>query len=80
MRCLGTQWSVDLSAKDSVKINITKAQRAFFGLGSIGAFHGKLNPLSGSSIFDTCIVPILLFGCETWILDSSTLDLLERFQ
>ena len=80
VRCLGTQWSVDLSAKDSVKININKAQTAFFGLGSIGAFHGKLNPLSGSSIFDTCIVPILLFGCETWILDTSILDLLERFQ
>ena len=71
VRCLGTLWSVDLSAKDSVKININKARRAFFGLGSIGVFHGKLNSLSGSSIFDTCIVPILLFGCETWILDSS---------
>ena len=53
---------------------------AFFVPGSIGALHDKLNPLSGSSIFDTCIMPVLLFGCETWILDSSTLDLLERFQ
>ena len=57
-RCLGVQWRRDLSANDSVNINISKARRAFFRLGSTGAFHGKLNPLSASSIFETCIIPI----------------------
>ena len=79
-RCLGVQWRRDLSANDSVNINISKARRAFFRLGSTGAFHGKLNPLSASSIFETCIIPILLFGSETWLLDNTCLQALERFQ
>ena len=57
-RCLGVQWRRDLSANDSVNINISKARRAFFRLGSTGAFHGKLNPLSASSIFETCTIRI----------------------
>ena len=43
-------------------------------------FHGKLNPLSGSSIFETYIIPILLYGCETWLLNSTCLQTLEQFQ
>ena len=60
-RCLGVQWQHNLSASES------KARRAFFSLGSTGVFHSKLNPLSASSIFETCIIPILLYGCETWL-------------
>ena len=52
-RCLGIQWQSSLSASESVKTNISKARKAFFGLGSTGVFHGKLNPLSGLSIFET---------------------------
>ena len=39
-----------------------------------------LNPLSSCSIFETCIVPILLYGSETWLLDSTSLNALESFQ
>ena len=77
-RCLGIQWQGNLSASESI-INISKARRAFFGLGSTGVFHGKLNPLSGPSIFETCIIPIL-YGSETWLLDSSCIRALEKFQ
>ena len=77
-RCLGTQWRNDLSARDSINTNIFKARRAFFGLGSTGVFHGKLN--SSSSMFETCIIPVLLFGCKTWLLDTICLQALERFQ
>ena len=79
-RCLGVQWQHNLSASESVKVNISKARKAFFSLGSTGVFHGKLNPLSASSIFETCIIPILLYGCETWLLDSTCLQDLEKFQ
>ena len=79
-RCLGIQWQGNLSASESISTNISKARRAFFGLGSTGVFHGKLNPLSGSSIFETCIIPILLYGSETWLLDSSCIRALEKFQ
>ena len=57
-RCLGIQWQSSLSASESVKTNISKARKAFFGLGSTGVFHGKLNPLSESSVFEVCIIPI----------------------
>ena len=80
VKCLGVWWQHNLSAARAVTENISKARKAFFALGNIGAFQGKLNPLSGSSIFITCILPILLYGCETWILDSNTITKLERFQ
>ena len=51
--CLGVKWRSDLSARDSVNTNILKARKAFFGLGSTGVYHGKLNPLSSSSIFES---------------------------
>ena len=84
-RCLGIQWQSNFSASESINVNIHKARRSFFDLGSTGAFHGKLNPLSGSSIFETCILgqcilPVLLYGCETWFLDSTCLQALEKFQ
>ena len=78
-RCLGIQWQSNLSAKDSVSTNITKARKALFGLGSTKAFHGDLNPLSSSNIFETCVLPGFLYGCETWLLDSSCNQALESF-
>ena len=49
------------------------------GYGSIGAFQGDLNPLSSKSIIDTCVMPILLFGSENWILSDTLLCKLEAF-
>ena len=78
-KCLGVWWNSSLSAKHSVCENIPKARRAFFALGRLGAFQGDLNPLSSCSIFETCIIPTLLYGCETWLLDSTSLSALESF-
>ena len=79
-RCLGVEWQSNLSASKSISTNIAKARKAFFGLGSTKAFHGDLNPLSSSNIFETCVLPVLLYGCETWLLDSSCTQALEKFQ
>ena len=79
-KCLGVWWNSSLSARHSVSDNINKARRAFFALGRLGAFQGELNPLSSCSIYETCIVPILLYGSETWLLDSTSLNSLESFQ
>ncbi len=72
-KCLGVWWNANLSAKNSVCENITKARRAFFANRRLGAFQGDLNPLSSCSVFETCIIPSLLYVCETWLLDCSTL-------
>ena len=80
VKCLGVWWNSSLSAKHSVTENICKARRAFLALGRLGAFQGNLNPLSSCSIFETCIIPTLLYGYETWLLDSTSLNALESFQ
>ena len=79
-KCLGYWWSWDLSASKAVDKAINKARRAFFAFGAMGAFHGQLNPISGRSIYEACVVPVLLFGCENWVLTDSMLHQLESFQ
>ena len=80
VKCLGVWWQYNLSASRAVLENISKARKAFFALGGTGVFHGSLNPLSGRSIFESCILPILLYGCETWLLDTTSIKALEDFQ
>ena len=58
---------------------LKKARRAFFAFGAMAAFHGKLNPISGKTIFDTCVIHILLFGSKNWILTDPLVDQLEAF-
>ena len=65
-KCLGYWWSLDLSASIAVDEAIKKARRAFF---AFGGFQGKLNPISTRCIFETCVVPVLLYGCENWDFD-----------
>ena len=78
-KCLGALWSPNLSCTKWVEDNIKKARCAFFARGS-GVFHGTLNPLSSKSIVEHCVFPCLLFGAETWILNSTLLQKLESFQ
>ena len=78
-KCLGYFWNHDLSAKPSVEYNIMKARRAFFAYGSMGLFQGNLSPLSGRSVVETCVLPILLYGSENWCLTESSLQLLDSF-
>ena len=80
IKCLGVWWQYDLSPNRSVEDNIAKARRAFFATGSIGTFHGKLNPLSSRSIFEIFVIPVLLYGCEMWILTPTLVAKLEKFQ
>ena len=79
VKCLGFWWSWDLSAKVAVEEGVKKARRAFF-MHSSQVFKGSLNPLSGRAIFEICVLPILLYGCENWILTTSLLSKLEQFQ
>ena len=60
-------------------INIKKARGAFFARGQ-GVFLGALNPLSSQSIVETCVIPVLLHGAESWIINESLLKSLESFQ
>ena len=67
-KCLGVWWKGNLMATKSIEENIKKARRAFFLLGSLGTFQSNLGPLSNRSVVETCVLPVLMYGCENWIL------------
>ena len=48
---------------------------AFNFRGCIGAFQGNLNPY-----MTNCVLPVLLYGSENWVLNDAVLDQLESFQ
>ena len=75
-------WDSHPSSKLSVCERINKAQAAFFSHGQLGAFHGLINPLSSRStcIVECCILPILMYSFESWVLNSTLLSSLESFQ
>jgi hypothetical protein len=79
VKCLGFWLSWDLSAKKAIDEIIAKSRRAFF-MHRSQAFEGNLNTLSGRSLFEVCVVPILLYGCENWHLTSTLICQLESFQ
>ena len=80
VKCLGVIWDNSTSSKACVHERIQKARAAFFANGQLGAFQGLLNPLSSRSIIESCIIPILLYGSENWVLNYSLLEALESFQ
>ena len=73
---LGYIWKGSFSSKPMIESNISKARKAFFSYGSIGAFQGDLSPLSCRSLVETCICPILFYGCENCFLDDAVLNIL----
>ena len=77
---LGVWWTQDLSSHKLVEENISKARCAFFALGAIDIFQGACNPLTALSIFNTFVLPILLYGCEVWSLNDPLQEKLESFQ
>ena len=79
-KCLGYWWKSNLGSAKSVEANIEKGMKAFFATGAVGAYQGTLNPLSSISLFDTCVVPTVLYGSENWILTEQTIARLETFQ
>ena len=59
--------------------NIKKARRAFFHYGALGSFQGDLSPLSTGSIIQTCVMPVLLYGSENWVLSDKSITQLQSF-
>ena len=75
-KCLDYIWKGSFSSKSIIESNISKARIAFFSYGSIDAFQGDLSPLSCRSVVETCICPILFYGCKNWFLNDAVLNLL----
>ena len=62
-----------------VEEKIRRTRKSLFHYGSLGAFQGDLNPLSTRSIIETCVMPVLLFGSENWIVSGGILEQFESF-
>ena len=80
VKCLGYRWMGNLSSSSAIQERIQKSRRAFFEFGSVFAFQGNLSSLSSSSIYQHCVLPILLYGVENWIFSAESLQRLESFQ
>ena len=80
LKYLGVWIQQDMSSCKSIEDNIAKARRAFFATGLLGSFPGKCNPLTGRSIFEIFVIPVLLYGCESWVLTPPLMGKLEKFQ
>ena len=63
-KCLGYWWRGDLLGSTSIDESIRNVRRAFFHFGSIGVFQSDVSPLSSRAVLESCVMPILLFGCE----------------
>ena len=74
-KCLGYWWSGDLTAARAIEANIQKARRAFFLYGSI---LGRLEPSVDKICLETCVMPVLLGGCDNWVVIEGLLSKLEK--
>ena len=64
-------------ALHALEANIQKARRPFLNFGSIGTFQ---EILVTRLVVETCVVPVLIYGCENWILTERILEHLELVQ
>ena len=75
----------DMKAQKEVKClgywyswaNKAESRRALF-MHKTQVFEGKLNPLSGKTLFEACVIP--LYGSENWQMTPNTISQLESFQ
>lgn len=61
-------------------LNIASTKHVLYSSRMINwAFHGLLNPLSSRTIVKNCVLPILMYRSESWIMNQSLLSKLESF-
>ena len=45
-----------------------------------GVFQGGISHLSSKKVIGSCVMLVLLYGCENWIVTDSLVEKLEAFQ
>ena len=68
----------DLSSY-AIQIHVQKAGKAYIQCGNIYTFQGKLSPIACCSIVETCVLPILLYIVENWVLSSESIQVIDSF-
>ena len=78
LQCTGGKET--LMANRTVEEGTKKASRSFFHYGTIGIFQSDLSPLSSHAVVESCVMPVLLYSCENWVLTEQLISCLETFQ
>ena len=68
-------WQQSQSKKTSGKLAVPS-----FTMEALGVFQGDISLLSSRSVLECCVMPILMYGSENWILTEILIDKLETFQ
>ena len=63
-----------------IEERIVKGRRAFNSISGIGIRKGGITMATCNVIFWSVVVPTPLYGCELWIMDDVSLDMIEEFQ
>ena len=42
-------------------------------------FQGDTSPLSSKEVIESCVMPVLLYGSENWIMTDALMEGLEAF-
>ncbi|KAI5717474.1 hypothetical protein M8J77_006391 [Diaphorina citri] len=76
---LGSQLNGKNIMEEEIKNRITKANRCYFSLNNI--FRSKnVSQKSKIRIYQSVILPVLLYGCEVWSINKKTEQMLQTFE
>ena len=54
-----------------------QSQKKLFSLWCNGVFQGDLGPLSSCAVVESCVMPVLPYRCENWVLTEQLISRLE---
>ena len=77
---VGIRNSIFESDISGIEERISKGRRAFNSITGIGIRKGGITMATCNIIFWSIVVPTTIYGCELWVLDDSTLSIIEEFQ
>ena len=77
---VGVKASIYSDSTSGIEERIGKARRALNAISGLGIRKNGITIATCNIIFWTIIIPIAIFGCELWLLDSNSIMMLETFQ
>ena len=75
---LGSRISNSCSSEPEILRRIGLARRTFGRLSRVWRSN-KVRPFTKVRILNTCVLPVLMYGCETWSLSAYTTSRLDAF-
>ena len=80
---LGNVWASGgkgISLHQNLKRTSRRHAVLSFTMVALGFFQGDISRLSFRAVLESCVMPVLLYGAENWILTDVLLERLEAFQ